>query len=110
MTLQEILDKCRSLLDVCEERYFDEEYCELVFYSKEINEWNKLFTTILGPARKPKGVKPSEGDLYLTKSSGGIRVEQTLFEREFGNVSIVAKFWPWDDNVHTTMKMALLIK
>lgn len=106
MTLKEILSRCGKL-SIYEERIIDD-YCELVIFNKEIDDWNKILTDILGPPRKPKGVEPSEDDLNLTKASGGIRVNQTLFERKFDDVTIIAKFWPWKDNIHTTLKMALL--
>lgn len=106
MTLKEILSRCHKL-SIYEERIVDD-YCELVIFNKEIDGWNKILTDILGSPRKPKGVEPSEDDLDLTKASGGIRVNQTLFERKFDDVTIIAKFWPWNDNIHTTLKMALL--
>jgi hypothetical protein len=85
-----------------------DDYYEVVILNCEIDSWEKILTAILGPPRKPKGVKPSEDDLNLTRGSGGIRVNQTLFERSFGDYTIIVKFWPWDDNEHTTIKMAHL--
>lgn len=108
MTLKEILNRCKKL-QIHEVRSENEEYCEIVIYNSEIEEWAKTLTALLGPARKPEGVEPSDADLDLTRASGGIRVNQTLFEREFSNGAIIAKFWPWEDNVHTTLKMAMLI-
>ncbi len=107
MNLQEIIDRCQGLA-IHEVRCDQDDYFEVVISNDEINEWDKTLTNILGPARKPKGVKPNSEDLDLTKASGGIRVNQTLFEREFGSYVIVAKFWPWDDNSHTTLKIALI--
>ncbi len=107
MTLKEILDRCRKL-QIHEVRSENDEYHEIVIYNKDIDEWSRVLTALLGPARKPKGVEPTDADLTLTRASGGIRANQTLFECEFPNGTIVAKFWPWEDNVHTTLKMALL--
>lgn len=107
MNLKEIIGRCHGLA-VHEVRCDQDDYYEVVISNNEIDEWDKILTTILGPARKPKGVNPNSEDLELTKASGGIRVNQTLFERKFGDYIIVAKFWPWDDNVYTTLKMALL--
>ena len=107
MTLKEILDRCQKL-QIHEVRSENEEYYEIVIYNKDIDEWNRVLTGLLGPARKPRGVEPTDADLSLTKASGGIRVNQTLFESEFHNGTIVAKFWPWEDDIHTTLKMALL--
>lgn len=107
MTLDEILIRCRGL-EVNEVRSENEEFCEIVIYNKDIEEWNRIFSDVLGPARKPKGIEPTREDLVLTESSGGIRINQTLFEKDFQDATIIAKFWPWDDNIHTTLKMALL--
>jgi hypothetical protein len=107
MNLREIIGQCHGLA-IHEVRCDQDDYFEVVIPNDEIDEWDKILTSILGPARKPKGIQPNSADLDLTKASGGIRVNQTLFEREFGNYIIIAKFWPWDDNFHTTLKMALL--
>lgn len=109
MTLREIIEKC-SGLSVYEERCITDEYGELVFYNQEITEWNKISADIFGPAVKPAGMKPTEDDLHLTKDYGGIWVDQTLFKGEFGDVIVIAMFWPWSDGIHTTLKMALLNK
>jgi hypothetical protein len=107
MILKDIVNRCHGLT-IQEVRSDKDEYYEVVILNREIEDWEKLLASILGPARKPKGVKPSDDDLSLTSASGGIRVNQTLFERSFGNYSIIAKFWPWDDNEYTTLKMAHL--
>jgi hypothetical protein len=107
MTLREIVEKC-SILSVCEKRCITDEYGELVLYNREIDEWNKILADIFGPAIKPAGVKPTKDDLHLTKDYGGIWVDQTLFQKDFDDVTVIAMFWPWKDNIHTTLKMALL--
>ncbi len=107
MILKEIVNRCQGL-SIHEMRSDQDDYYEVVVLNREIENWEKILTTILGPARKPKGVEPSQDDLSLTKASGGIRANQTLFEREFGDYTIIAKFWPWGDNEHTTLKMAHL--
>ncbi len=107
MTLREIIEKC-SMLGVYDERYITDEYSELVFYNKEIHEWNQILADILGPAIKPAGAKPTKDDLHLTKDYGGIWVDQTLFKKVFDDVTVIAMFWPWQDDIHTTLKMTLL--
>jgi hypothetical protein len=109
MTLKEIIEKF-SALGISEERHSDAEYDERVFYSKEIDNWNKVLTDILGPAIKPAGVKPTKEDLQLTEAYGGIYDNQTLFKKEFEGVCVMAMFWTWQDKVHTTLKMVLLRK
>ncbi|MFH2064661.1 MAG: hypothetical protein ABIK15_05645 [Pseudomonadota bacterium] len=107
MILREIINRS-SGLTIHEMRCDQDDYYEVVVLNNEIERWEKILTAILGLPRKPKGVKPSEDDLKLTRGSGGIRVNQTLFERSFGDYTIIVKFWPWDDNEHTTIKMAHL--
>ena len=107
MTLREIIEKC-SALGVCEERCITDEYGELVFYNREIDEWDKILADIFGHAIKPAGVSPSKDDLHLTKDYGGIWIDQTLFKKDFDDVTMIAMFWPWKDDIHTTLKVALL--
>ncbi len=105
MKLKEIVQKCR-MENVHEVRRITDDYVELVFYNKKLDQWNKTFFDILGPPKKPAGVKPSKEDLDLTEDYGGIWINQTLFRKEFGDSTVVAMYWPWQDEVHTTLKMA----
>jgi hypothetical protein len=109
MQLREIIDCC-SDLKIAEKRCISEDFVELVFHNEEIEEWQRLLTAFLGEPSKPKGQEPSAKDLETTAHTGGIRLEQTLFEKEFENASIIAKFWPWKDLMHITLRMALLQK
>lgn len=108
MQLKKIIDHC-SHLRVVEERCITEEFVELVFLNEQVDKWEEILTNHLGPPRKPSGQAPSDSDLQLTSHTGGIRIEQTLFEKEFGGATVIAKFWPWKDNNHTTLRMALLL-
>jgi hypothetical protein len=108
-TLKEIIERCSSL-EVGESRHQNETYCELVFYNREIDAWHTVFSEALGPPVKPAGQKPTKDFVRLTEAYGGIRTGQTLFMREFEDVTVMAMFWPWEDNKHTTLKMALLEK
>ncbi len=105
MTLKQIVDKC-SLQNVREVRRITDGYVELVFSNKRLDDWNRIFSDILGPAKKPAGIKPSKDDLHLTKDYGGIWVNQTLFSKEFDDSTVIAMYWPWQDDAHTTLKMA----
>lgn len=109
MNLKEIIDKC-SMLNVHEVRHITDKYVELVFYNRTLDEWNKIFSDIFGLPKKPAGAKPSKDDLDLTEDYGGIRVNQTLFRKEFNGFTVMAMYWPWQDNVYTTLKMARLGK
>lgn len=109
MKLEKILEKCRHL-EIYEQRSRNDDYCEIVFFSRDAGQWDRILTGILGTARKSAGDAPSEADLALTRHTGGIRLDQTLFEKEFEQGTVIAKFWPWQDGLHTTLKMALLLK
>ena len=109
MLIKEIVDKI-GMSNVYEVRRLTDKYGELIFCSKKTDEWSKVFTNILGPAVKPAGVNPTENDLQLTRDYGGIWINQILFKKEIRNVKFIAMFWPWQDDIHTTLKMAFLEK
>jgi hypothetical protein len=109
MTLKKIIEKC-SRLGVYDKRFITDEYVELVFYNREIDEWNRVFIDILGPAIKPPGAEPTEDERRLTRHYGGVWSSQTLFKKDFGDATIISMFWPWQDNVHTTLKAILFKK
>jgi hypothetical protein len=109
MQLKEITD-CFGELRIHEKRYISEDFVELVFYNEEVLEWNRILTAFLGDPIKPQGQEPSTKDLELTARTGGIRINQTLFEKDLPDGTIIAKFWPWEDDRHTTLRMALLLK
>ena len=109
ITLKSILEKY-SDLTIDEKRCITDEYVWLVFYNREIEKWNKIFSNIFGPAVKPAGSPPSKDDLLLTTDYGGIRREQTLFKKEYKEGTVIAMFWPWQDKIRTTLKMILIKK
>lgn len=109
MELKEITD-CFGGLKIAEKRCVSDDFVELVFQSQQLDEWHHVLKAFLGDPIKPEGQEPSEKDLALTAKTGGIRLNQTLFEKEFEDSIIIAKFWPWMDNIHITLRMAKLIK
>jgi hypothetical protein len=109
MQLKEIMDGCKHL-HVIEQRCSTAEFIDLVFSNTDIEEWQRVLSSFLGTPRKPRGQAPSDSDLRITAKTGGIRTDQTLFEKDFPVSVIIAKFWPWKDNQHTTLRMAMLLK
>ena len=109
MTLKEIVEKL-SGLNIVEVRSSTEDSHELVFTNEKIDDWDKIFTEMLGPAVKPRGVKPTKEDQSITDKYGGIYNNQVLYKKEFDNAVVLAMFWPWQDDVHTTLKIVLLKK
>jgi hypothetical protein len=108
MKLQEVF-KHLAHLEVTQTRVMQEDYIELVFLNRDFDAWHQILVTNLGEPRKPAGLEPNASDQELTSGTGGIRTNQTLFERCFGQETVIAKFWPWQDEVHTTLKMAILL-
>jgi hypothetical protein len=96
-------------LEVTQTRVMHEDYIEVVFLNRDFDAWHDILSANLGEPRKPAGREPSSSDQALTRGTGGIWINQTLFERCFGNETVIAKFWPWQDEEHTTLKMALLL-
>lgn len=107
MQLTTIMAALRHL-SVYENRCVNAEFVELVFFNRDLDQWQNSISTVLGAPRKIQGQDPTPGDLELTARTGGIRIEQTLFEKKVENGIIIAKFWPWKDDVHTTLRMAFL--
>ncbi|MBN2097931.1 MAG: hypothetical protein JW714_05625 [Candidatus Omnitrophica bacterium] len=109
MSPKEIFAQC-SGLKVDEQREVSDNYVEIVFLNTELAQWNKILSDVLGPALKPLGVESSEEALELTKDYGGIYDNQTLFKKDFADVTVAAMFWPWQDAQHTTLKIFLVNK
>ena len=107
MTLQNIIDKLTNI-NIAEKRTISEEYGEIVLLNKDLSTLNNIFAGIFGEPEKKQGVKPSKDILLLTKDYGGIWENQTLFKKDNGENIIIAMLWPWQDNIHTTLKMAAI--
>jgi len=104
MTLHDINEKLLSL-PVFEKRRVTDEYTEVVFFNNDIDKWNGVLSDILGPAVKPVGIKPTKDIQALASSHGGIYENQTLFKKDFEGFSVMAMYWPWQNNKHTTLKL-----
>lgn len=106
MTVQEIVAAC-STLNIMEQRALTDEYGELVFYRKDLPEWEKLLIRFFGVAAKPAGERPTEEALGLTGDCGGMQDNQTLFKKEANGFTVIAMLWPWQDGAHVTLKIIL---
>ncbi len=107
MDLKQIIERF-SALNIHEKRRIEEEYAEIVVLTKEIDKWSQAASEFFGPAIKPSGAKPDKNALKLTQAYGGIRDNQTLFKIELEGKVALAMFWPWQDGIHTTLKMFVL--
>jgi len=107
--IKKVIELC-SNLSIHETRCVSDKYSEIVFLNKEKDKWDKKISEIFGSPVKPAGTKPTKGDSKLAKKYGGIYANQTLFKKEVDDGIIIAMYWPWQDNAHTTLKIAQLEK
>ncbi len=95
-------------LEVYENRSVTDEYCELVFLNKDKARWHGICVASFGEPAKPEGKQPTEDDARITAEYGGIFKNQVLFKKADNGNTVIAMFWPWQDNAHTTLKMAVI--
>ncbi len=107
--LEDIIAKILKL-NISEKRTLSSSYCEFVFSSKDANQWEEVMIDIFGPPSKPQGVKPEACDEEATEKFGGIRSNQTLFKKEYGDNTVFAMYWPWQDGLNITLKIFLFHK
>jgi hypothetical protein len=107
MDLKQIIERFNTL-NIQQKRSIEDEYVEIVVLTKEIDQWSQVAGEFFGPAIKPMGAKPDHESLKLTQAFGGIRDNQALFKKELDGKTTVAMFWPWQDGVHTTLKIFVL--
>ncbi len=107
LSTKEILDKCRGLKIVRRRRLTDE-YAELVLPSPDILYWRAVFDKIFGEPLSPAGIKPRAEDIAAAKYFGGIGLRDTLYRKESDGKTVIAIFWPWQDQQHTTLKIIIL--
>lgn len=103
--VKEILAACEGL-KIDETREVSDDYAEFVVLKSDVEQWSEKIATVVGPAAKPAGEKPSSADTKVTDSFGGIQKEQTLFYKDQGDSMTVVMFWPWRDDEHVTVKVA----
>lgn len=99
-----------ELLENVELRTKTDNYLELVFSRKDGEAYYNILNKFLGEPKKPKDKEPQEDDHKITRYYGGIRKEQVLYYRDFSHATITAILWPWQDGVHTTLKLVFLKK
>lgn len=109
MTLNEILKECEKL-EIKRKKKIKDDYLELVIFAKDIDKWSALLTDILGPVKKHKKRKPSPDEKKITKNFGGIRPDQTLYQKDFQDFTILAMLWPWKDKELITLKIPMIEK
>ena len=109
MKLKEISEKINKL-NIYQKRYLADDYCEVVFLAKDFVSWENLLHETLGEPVKPSEKPPTKEDSAITKNYGGIYKGQTLYKKEFDDYIVIAMFWPWQDGLYITLKVASLKK
>lgn len=94
-------------IKIYESRTVTDKRGEVVFFSADTPTWIEILTAHFGPPAKPAGKAPSENDLLVTADFGSINKNQILFRQDYGDSTMIAMFWPWQDNLHTTLKIIL---
>jgi hypothetical protein len=104
MNPKQIIALCHDL-KLAERRQVDEEYAEVVFFTRDLEHWQQKLEGLLGPAVKPAGCKPDKTHEALANPRGGVRKDQILYNKKFDNRGVVALLWPWQDGASITLKI-----
>jgi|SRR3989344_2484034 len=104
MTLKEFTQRI-AWLNVYQAREVSDDYQERVILNVDIKQWSVALEEVLGPPVKPAGADPSGTDIVLCQIYGSIMKNQTLYRKTFGDGTILAMLWPWQDGTHTTLKI-----
>jgi hypothetical protein len=107
--IKEITEKCLDI-GVYEKREAGEAYSEFVVANDKLDAFKEVLNTFLGDPVKEPQVKPSKEDLKITNEFGGICKDQTLFKKDSEDSTVIAMFWPWQNNMQTTVKIIQIKK
>ncbi|MFH1459473.1 MAG: hypothetical protein ABIG64_03755 [Candidatus Omnitrophota bacterium] len=109
MNAKEIIEKC-SHLEIAAKRRMEDDYVEVVVFSRDISKWQEFLNSIFGPAVSPIGARPTQEDIKLTEDYGGIFDDQAFYKKDFEKTQVLAMFWPWQDGEKITLKIAVIKK
>jgi hypothetical protein len=104
MKIQEITENFGNL-EIFEKRCIDDEYAEIVFFAEQLDHCSKILENFLGPAVKPSDLEPSKNHKKVADEFGGILKNQTLFQKDYDNIMVIAMFWPWGNGKQVTLKI-----
>jgi hypothetical protein len=80
-------------------------YLEAVVLKEEVSKLVNRLNSVLGSPVWPSNQRLSLEVRQVIDSFGGIMPGQTLYFRNQGSDVIFAMLWPWQDGVHTTLKV-----
>jgi len=78
---------------------------EAVAVRDQMGVVTRCLDSLFGPAVFPSKNKLSDGINRVIAGFGGIMPGQTLYYNQEGKSVIFAMLWPWQDGVHTTLKI-----
>lgn len=106
VTATEIFEKFNGL-GVFEKRFLNDDYGEVVFFHKDLDQWSRILSELMGPPAKPAGQKTKDEHLKLSMKYGGVNDNQTLFQKDLGETILLALLWPWNNGTYITLKLAV---
>ena len=92
-----------------------ESYEQVVFLSKDMDNWNRILTEKLGPpliSAEEMGNEVLAEDLAFAMkevdSFGGIQKGQTLYYGMHETSKIIITLWPWQDGKQVTLNKVII--
>lgn len=80
-----------------------DDYFEAVVVKNELAKLSasleKLLGSVISASQIPKNIEES------VEEFGGVTKGQTLYFKDDGRGKIIAMLWPWQDGIHTTVKI-----
>ena len=97
-------------LRIHEKRSLTDNLYDIVFYSEDEIKWTEVFEAEFGPPIKKKGDPLPADEQHWISATGGIWKDQTLYGKIIDNGIAIAKFQPWKDGKHITLKLMVITK
>ena len=105
MQFNVLINEIKSVVLFVSLRSDEESYFEAVFSNDELTKLAPKFEKFFGlPAWPSKKPLPSQVEEIIGEF-GGIMPGQTLYFWNEGSDYIVLMLWPWNDAMHTTVKI-----
>jgi len=86
-------------------RIDSDNYFEAVIVKNELAELTTRLQRLFGSPVQPSDKRLSLQVQEMIKEFGGIRPDQSLYFWNEGKDAIFAMLWPWQDGLHTTVKI-----
>lgn len=83
------------------------EYGELVFFTDDLIDWETVLYRNFGPPIKKPQEPVTRELMELTGLFGELFDHQTLYVRKDPQLLVLAMLWPWQDKIHTTLKLII---